>query len=85
MSRNFTNIEVQKKNVNIFIDIFEVKDHPICYAWALPLIGGDTPFLGIPPKSQGGVSPTKQNLPPKKCFPTPREGGYLFENANFYF
>ena len=64
--------------------------------WALPSIGGDKPFLGIPAKSQGRTTPPKQNLPPKNGFPQPKRGQdppervvtdfkYLRENAKFYF
>ena len=66
------------------------------YVWALLSIGGDTPFFGIPAKSQGRTTPPKQNLTPKKGFPQPQRGQgppervvtdfkNLHENANFYF
>ena len=44
------------------------------YVWALPSIGGDKPFLGIPVKSQGRTTPPKQNLPPKNGFPQSQRG-----------
>ena len=61
-----------KIKVTIFIDILNSKS--TLYEWALPSIGGDKPFLGIPAKIQGGATPPNQNPPPKKGFPPPREG-----------
>ena len=61
-----------KIKVNIFIDIFEVKDHHLCMEFAVNWWWQS--FLGIPAKSQLGATPPKQNLPSETDFPPPRKG-----------
>ena len=74
------NIEMEWKKIVIFMDIFDVSDHPLCI-WGLPFMSGDKRFLdwAKPKEWQHHPNtifhPKKVGYHPKRARPTHR--GFL--------